>query len=137
MSGFSVNFLTLAAMIRVRTQLEARFMTHLLFVCVLCLSNSVLEAADRHGLSVGYGSNNNKLRIRERVERMVCHFDCVSLSEAILLAIINFLSLSDESSSPKESRCPILENLPVFEIVFAISIVLYQKCSVCNSSIVL
>ena len=32
--------------------------------------------------------------------------------------------MSDESSSPKESGCTVLASLPIFEIVFAASIVL-------------
>ena len=51
-------------------------------VWVLCLWNSTLEAVHWQGPSVGYGSTNNRLRIRERVEWMVCHSDCISSSEA-------------------------------------------------------
>ena len=46
------------------------------------------------------------------------------LYQRLLPAIINFLSLSDESFSPKESGCTVLASLPIFEIVFAASIVL-------------
>ena len=46
------------------------------------------------------------------------------LYRRLLPAIINFLSLSDESSSPKESGCTVLASLPIFEILFAASIVL-------------
>ena len=52
-------------------------------VWVLCLWNSALEAVHWQVLSVGYGSTNNTLRIRERVEWMVCHSDCISSSETI------------------------------------------------------
>ena len=45
--------------------------------------NSVLEAMHWQGLSVGLGSTDNRLRIRESVEWMVCHSDRVSLSETI------------------------------------------------------
>ena len=54
---------------------------------------------------------------------MLCHPDHVSSSETIP-AIINFLSMSDEGSSPKESGCAVLASLPKFEIVFAASIAL-------------
>ena len=38
-----------------------------------CVCDSVLEV-----VSVGYGSNNNRLMIRERAEWMVDHFDRIS-----------------------------------------------------------
>ena len=50
------------------------------------------------------------------------------LHQRLLPAIINFLSLSDEGSSPKESGCTILASLPLFEIVLAASIVLHHQC---------
>ena len=40
---------------------------------------------------IGYGSNDNRLRIEKRVESMVCHSDCKYLNQRLLLAIINFL----------------------------------------------
>lgn len=44
------------------------------------------------------GSNDNRLRIGERVEWMVYHFDRKYLHQRLLLAIINFPSLSDKDS---------------------------------------
>ena len=46
------------------------------------------------------------------------------LYQRLLPAIINFLSMSDEGSSPKESGCTVLASLPIFEILFVASIVL-------------
>ena len=46
-----------------------------------CVCESVLEAVHWQGLSVGYGSTNNRLRIREREGWMVCHSDHVSSSK--------------------------------------------------------
>ena len=65
---------------------------------------------------------------------MLCHSDRQYLHHSVLPAlIIDFLSQSDENFYsntflPKKSRCAILANLPVFEIVFAASIVLYHQC---------
>ena len=59
---------------------------------------SVLEGVYSQGLSVGYGSNDSKLRIGERVEWVVCPSDRQYLHERLLPAIINFLILSDERS---------------------------------------
>ena len=50
------------------------------------------------------------------------------LYQGILPGIINLMSLSDEGSSPKKSGCIVLASLPVFEIMFAASIVLYRQC---------
>ena len=36
---------------------------------------------------VGYGSNNNRLRIYENVDWMLCHSDLKHLPERVLLAI--------------------------------------------------
>ena len=47
---------------------------------------------------IGYGSNDNRVRIWERVEWMICHSDYKYLHQRLLPAIINFLSLSDEDS---------------------------------------
>ena len=43
--------------------------------------NSVLEAMHLQDLSLGYGRTKNRLRLRERVEWMVCHSDHISSSE--------------------------------------------------------
>ena len=72
---------------------------------------------------VGYESTVNRLRIGERVDWMVCHFDCKCFHQKrLLLAIINFLSLSDEDSyyhlHQKKSGFTFLAILPVFEIVY-------------------
>ena len=39
------------------------------------------DALTGQGVSVVYGSTNNRLRIREKVEWIVCHSDDVSSSE--------------------------------------------------------
>ena len=85
-SGASVRFLTLAAMVRVRTQHEARFTACLIY----CLGTVFVKQC--------FG--------RERAEWMVCHLDRVSSSEATTCNH-QFSSLSDEGSSPKESGCTI------------------------------
>ena len=69
-----------------------------IYFWVLCWWNSVLEGVYSQGLSVGYGSNDNKLRIGERVEWVICPSDRQYLHERLLPAIINFLVLSDECS---------------------------------------
>ena len=72
---------------------------------------------------IGYESIVNRLRIGERVDWMVCHFDCKCFhKKRPLLAIINFLSLSDEDSyyhlHQKKSEFTFLAILPVLEIAF-------------------
>ena len=123
-SGASVRFLTPAGMVRFRTQHQARQdLWHALFIVwVLCLWNSVLEA-----VPVGYGTNDNRLTIRGRGSGWIAIL-IAYLHQRLLLAIINFLGLSDEGSSPKESGCTVLASLPVFELVFTASIVLYHQC---------
>ena len=105
----SVGFLTPAAIVHDQTQHEARISWVRLFHCL--------------GTVFVNESTNNKLRMRERVEWMVCHSELWRL----LHAIINFLNLSDEGSSPKESTCTVLESYPVFQIVF-VCIVLHHQC---------
>ena len=64
-----------------------------------------------------------------QVEWMVCHSDCQYLHDSLLCNHWFFKSEWWEllpPSSPKKSGCTILANLPVFEIVFAASIVLYH-----------
>ena len=61
--------------------------------------DSVLETVQWQGLSEGYGSNDNRPRIGERIEWMVCHSGRQYLHHRLLLpAIINFLSQSDKDS---------------------------------------
>ena len=90
------------------------------------VGESVLEVVHWQGLSKGYESNYNRLRIGERVEWIVCHSD----RQYLLIIASKFLSESDEYSyhylPPKKSECTILANLPVFEIVFAASNVSYH-----------
>ena len=54
-------------------------------------------------------SNNNRLRIKQKVERQ-CAILVAHLNPRLLLAIINFLNLSDEGSSSTESGCTVLES---------------------------
>ena len=70
-----VKCLTLASVVRVWAQHEAKFVAR--FLCCLdtlfvkqCFGNSTLQR-----LSVSCGSKNNRLREREIVEWMVCHSD--------------------------------------------------------------
>ena len=48
---------------------------------------------------VGYGSNNNRLRVYERVDWLFFHSDLKHLPQRVLLAIHHFLSLSDRESA--------------------------------------
>ena len=64
----SVGFLTPAAIVHDQTQHEARISWVRLFHCL--------------GTVFVNESTNNKLRMRERVEWMVCHSERVSSSEA-------------------------------------------------------
>ena len=64
-----------------------------------CVAKSVLERVHRHGLSVAYVSNNNRLSKGEIAEWMVCHSGRKYLFQRLLPAIINFLNLSDEDSN--------------------------------------
>ena len=63
-----------------------------------CWWNSVLKALHCQELSVGYGSNDNRLRIGGIIEWMVCCSDYKYLPQRLLPVIINFLSQSDEDS---------------------------------------
>ena len=135
-SSNSVRFLTHVAMVRVQTHHEARFMAQLIYCLGMCLWDSVLEA-----VPIGYGRDSNRLMIRERAEWVVFHFDRKS-SSGLLPAIINFLSLSDESFSPKEFGC--IYRFGKFTSVW--NCVCWQYCTLppvlcciilhCNSSII-
>ena len=60
---------------------------------------------------------------------MVCHSDCKYLRQ--VSSIINFLSLSDgDSYHHLQQKHLDVAILPVFETVFAASIVLYYQCVV-------
>ena len=74
-----------------------------------------LEAVHRQGLSVGWSG---------WFVILIAHL----LHQRLLPAIINFLSQSNEGSTRKKSGCIVLTSLPVFEIVFPTSIVLYHQC---------
>ena len=39
---------------------------------------------------VGYGSNNNRFRVYEKVDSLVCHYDIKHLPQRVLLAIHQF-----------------------------------------------
>ena len=39
---------------------------------------------------VGYGSNNNTLRVYEKVDWLLCHSDLKNLSQRVLLGIYQF-----------------------------------------------
>ena len=75
--------------------------THYSMFSSCTVQNSALQALCWQRLSVGYGSNDNRIRIGERVEleQMVCPSDCKYLHQRLLLAIINFLSLNVEDIS--------------------------------------
>ena len=64
---------------------------HVASVYVLCL-----KAEQWQGLSVGYGSNANRLMVGVRVEWMGCHSDHKYIHQKLLRASINFLGLRDE-----------------------------------------
>ena len=81
MIGALVKCQTLAAMVHVQTQHEAKLTACFFIVWELFLWNSALEAMHWQGLSMGYVSANHRLRIREKVEWMVYHSDHVSSSE--------------------------------------------------------
>ena len=42
---------------------------------------------------VGYGSNNNRLRVYEKVDWLLCHSDLKHLSQRVLLVIHQFFEL--------------------------------------------
>ena len=47
---------------------------------------------------VGYGSNDNRLRVWEKLDYIVCHSDSNHSHQRLLSAITIFLGLSDKES---------------------------------------
>ena len=68
------------------------------FFYVLCWWSSVLKVLHWQRLPVGYGNNDNRLRIGKKVEWMVCHSDCKYFQQRQLLTVITFPNLNDEDS---------------------------------------
>ena len=83
----------------------------------------VLKAVQWQGLSVGYGSNANRLMMGVRVEWIGCHSDHKYIHQKLLRAIINYLSLSNEGSNHHLHQ----KNLNVL-FVFADTVARYHQC---------
>ena len=81
---------------------------------------------DWQGLSIDYGSNDNRVKIGEIAEYMICRSNHKCLHQRLLpREISNFLSESDREMRTattlftKKSGCTIVANSLVFKIVFA------------------
>ena len=70
-----------------------------------------------------------------RVYWIVCYSDCQYLHHSLFSAISKSEWWDLPPSTPKNSVCTILANLPVFETVFAASILLYHDCCAALSCI--
>ena len=45
---------------------------------------------------IGYGTNDNRLRVRKKVEWLACHSDLKHLHRRLVPVMVNFLSLSND-----------------------------------------
>ena len=113
-------------------------------ICDRAPTDTVFGDGASIGAVRGYGSNSNndnRLRIGESIEWMVCHSGRQYLHHRLLVpAIINFPSQSDGDSYHHFHQ----KNLAVlfwqiyqyiYEIVFATSIILYHHCCAAPSFI--
>ena len=118
-------------MVCVQTKHEARFMACLIYRLGTVFVKQLAIRRQWNSYSVGYGSNNNRLMIRERAEWMVCHFDHIYIfirgyylqSSIFWVWVMRVLHQKN------------LASLPMFEIVFSANIVLYHQCCVALSYI--
>ena len=92
----------------------------------MCWWCSVSEALNWQSHLEGYGNNDNRFRIEERVEWMFYYSDRKYIHQVSL--IISYLILSDEDFNHHlHHECTILAILPVLEIVFAAIIKLHHQ----------